>query len=236
MPRARREDDIIPAIDLLGGRAVQLVQGRRFALAVAEVLGLLDRFRNHRYLHVIDLDAAMGRGSNGRLVRQLCRRAARMGLRVRVGGGVRSVRRAERILSWGAEKVIVGSSAFRRGRVNHRFLARLVRHVGRRCLVMAVDAERGRIVVRGWRVRLALGPESVLPELERYASEFLCTFVDREGTMRGTSLAWFRRLRRVTRLPIAAAGGICSRREVYALRRMGMRAVVGMALYTGKLR
>jgi len=227
---------IVPCIDLQGGKAVQLERGRRRLLAVEDVLGLLERFRGYPLLHVIDLDAALGRGRNTRLVRALCRRASRsLRTRVRVGGGVRSVARAEQILGWGAEKVIVGSAAFRRGRIHHAFLRRLVERVGRRRVMLALDAERGRIVVRGWRAKLCLRPEEAMPELEPYCSEFLCTYVDAEGTMCGTNLAWFRKLRRATRLPITAAGGIRSRREVRALERLGMKAAVGVALYRGKI-
>ncbi len=223
---------IVPCIDLQGGKAVQLVRGRRRRLTVADVLGLLDRFRGYPILHVIDLDAAMGKGSNGRLVRALCRRAK---VRVRVGGGVRSVARAAQILGWGAAKVIIGSAAFREGRIDHAFLRCLSAHVGRRRIILALDTEGGRILVRGWREELSLRPEEVIPELEKYCSEFLCTYVEAEGSLRGTNLAWFRKLRRATCLPITAAGGIRSRREVRALERLGMKAAVGMALYLGKI-
>ena len=224
---------IIPCIDLQDGRAVQLVHGRKRRLAVEDVFGLLERFRAYPLLHVIDLDAAMGRGSNARLVRTLCRKAP---MRVRVGGGIRTTARAAQLLRAGAEKIIVGSAAFRHGQVNRAFLARLARHVGRKRIIVAVDTEGGRILVRGWKEKLSLRPEDVFPELARYASEFLCTYVDAEGTMRGTNLDWFRSLRRATRLPITAAGGIRSQREVRALERIGMNAAVGMALYLNRLR
>lgn len=227
---------IVACIDLRGGQAVQLVRGRRRALAVPDVLGLLERFRRYRLLQIIDLDAALGHGNNDRLVRLLCQRASReKRMRVRVGGGIRSVARAQKVLNWGAEKVIVGSAAFRGGRIQYGFLRRLVARVGRRRLILALDAERGQIVVGGWRRRLRLRPEQVMPQLEPYCSEFLCTYIDREGTLGGTNLAWFRKLRRATRLPISAAGGIRTHREVRALARMGMNAVVGMALYLGKI-
>ena len=224
---------IIPCIDLQDGRAVQLVHGKKRRLAVDDVFGLLDRFRQYPLLHVIDLDAAMGKGSNARLVGALCRRAP---MRVRVGGGIRTSARAQRLLAAGAEKVIVGSAAFRGGRVNRRFLAGLVKRVGRRRIVVAVDTDGGRILVRGWQEKLRLRPADVFTELSNYASEFLCTYVDNEGTMRGTSLAWFRQLRRATSLPITAAGGIRSHREVRALERIGMNAAVGMALYLNRLK
>jgi phosphoribosylformimino-5-aminoimidazole carboxamide ribotide isomerase len=224
---------IIPCIDLQNGRAVQLIHGRKLRLAVKDVFGLLDRFREYPLLHVIDLDAAMGRGSNARLVGQLCSRAT---MRVRVGGGVRTAARARHILASGAEKVIIGSAAFRNGGVNRAFLSRLVAGVGKRRIIVAVDTEKGHILVRGWQKKLHLTPEEVFPELERYASEFLCTYVDSEGTMRGTNLQWFRRLRRATRLPITAAGGIRSSKEVRELERLGMNAAVGMALYLNQLK
>jgi phosphoribosylformimino-5-aminoimidazole carboxamide ribotide isomerase len=223
---------IIPCIDLQDGRAVQLVHGRKRRLAVEDVLGLLERFRQYPLLHVIDLDAAMRRGSNARLVRALCRQAP---MRVRVGGGIRTSARAAQLLNAGAEKIIVGSAAFRGGRVNRAFLSRLAKRVGRRRIIIAVDTEGGHILVRGWKEKLALRPEDVFRELGRYASEFLCTYVDAEGTMRGTNLNWFRSLRRATRLPITAAGGIRSKREVRALERLNMNAADGMALYLDQL-
>jgi len=226
---------LVPCIDLQDGRAVQLVHGRRLRLAVDDVLGLVEKFSVYSRLHVIDLDAAMEKGTNARLVRELCRAGRRAGMKVRVGGGIRTVARARRIAALGAEKIIVGSAAFRGGRVNHAFLRRLRAACGRRKIMLALDTEGGRIVVRGWRERLRLSPSDVLAELEPYASEFLCTYVDTEGSMKGTNLAWFRELRRATRLPITAAGGIRSQREIQALARIGMDAAVGMALYLGKL-
>jgi phosphoribosylformimino-5-aminoimidazole carboxamide ribotide isomerase len=226
---------MIPCIDLQDGRAVQLVHGRERKLAVDDVFGLLDRFGGHPLIHVIDLDAAMRKGSNGKLVRGLCAAAKKRRMRVRVGGGIRTVAQAARIAGWGAEKVIVGSAAFKDGRVNETFLRNLAAKIGRRRIIVALDTEGGKILVRGWQDKLRLRPDEVIPELEKYASEFLCTYVDAEGTMRGTNLKWFRSLRRSTRRPITAAGGIRSRAEIRALARINMNAAVGMALYTGKL-
>jgi phosphoribosylformimino-5-aminoimidazole carboxamide ribotide isomerase len=223
---------IIPCIDLQGGKAVQLVRGRRRALAVDDVLGLLDRFRDYPILHVIDLDAAMRTGSNARWIKQLCHRAKR---EVRVGGGIRTAARAERILSWGAQKIIVGSAAFRDGKVDREFLGDLSKRVGRKHVIVAIDTEAGRIVVGGWKEKLKLRPAQVIPELEPYCSGFLSTLVDNEGTMKGTDLPWFRQLQRATKLPITAAGGIRTMREVNALEKAGMDAAVGMAIYTGVL-
>lgn len=223
---------IIPCIDLQGGKAVQLVRGRKLALSVRDVLGLLERFRGYPILNVIDLDAAMRKGSNGPWIKRICAAAP---MEVRVGGGVRTVARAQQLLCWGAAKVIVGSAAFRDGEINEDFLKALAARAKRRNIIIALDAEGGRIVIRGWRERLKLRPENVMPKLEPYCSGFLCTFVDNEGTMKGTNLAWYRSLRRATKLPVTAAGGIRSMSEVNALEKLGMHAAVGMAIYTGKL-
>jgi phosphoribosylformimino-5-aminoimidazole carboxamide ribotide isomerase len=223
---------IIPCIDLQGGKAVQLVRGRRRALAVDDVLGLLDRFRDYPILHVIDLDAAMRTGSNARWIKRLCREANR---EVRVGGGIRTVAQAAKILSWGASKVIVGSAAFRDGEVDREFLRSLTRRVGKQHVIVAIDTEKGRILVRGWKEKLKLRPAAVIPQLEPFCAGFLSTFVDNEGTMKGTDLRWFRRLQNVTKLPITAAGGIRTMREVNSLEKAGMDAAVGMAIYTGVL-
>ena len=228
---------LIPCIDLQNGRAVQLIRGRRRVLAVENVFGLLERFRGYRWLHVIDLDAAMRKGSNLPLVRELCRRARReYGFRVRVGGGVRTAARARNLVRAGARQVIVGSAAFRKGRVDHAFLRLLRSAIGRKRLVVALDSEHGRIVVRGWKKRLELRPEEVMGQLEPYCAAFFCTCVEREGAMKGTRLDWYRALRRATHMTILAAGGVSTRREIRVLEKMGMDAAVGMALYRNKLR
>jgi phosphoribosylformimino-5-aminoimidazole carboxamide ribonucleotide (ProFAR) isomerase len=170
------------------------------------------------------------------LIRLLCARA-KIGAKtkVRVGGGIRTAARAARILSWGAEKIIVGSAAFKNAKVNRNFLVELRKRVGKNKVVIALDTERGNVVIRGWRERLKLRPVEVIPALEPYCSGFLSTLVDNEGAMRGTNLKWFRELQRITKLPITAAGGITTMREVAALEKAGMDSAIGMAIYTGKL-
>lgn len=228
---------LIPCIDLQDGRVVQLERGRRRLLAIDDVIGTAERFAAYPLVHVIDLDAAMRRGGNARLVRGICEWSRRArGPRIRAGGGIRSVRRARQLLDCGASQVIVGTAAFRKGRVNRAFLARLRAAVGRKRVVLALDCDGGKIVVRGWRRKLGLRPEEVVASLAPFCAGFLCTFVDAEGTMRGTDLGWYRRLRRLTPLPITAAGGIRSRREVRALEQLGMDAAVGLAVYRGMLR
>jgi phosphoribosylformimino-5-aminoimidazole carboxamide ribotide isomerase len=228
---------LIPCIDLQGGQAVQLVHGRRRELAVADVFGLLERFDGYEWLHVIDLDAAMRKGQNNRLTRELCVRAKREHkMKVRVGGGIRTVRRATDLVGLGVTQVIVGSAAFRNGKVHGAFLKRLAGRVGKKRLVIALDTAKGRIVVRGWRESLRVAPEEVMKALEPYCGAFLCTDVDREGTMSGANLKWFRELRGATALPIVAAGGITTQREIRALEKLGMDSAVGMALYKGRVR
>ena len=228
---------LIPCIDLQNGKAVQLVRGRRRELVVADVMGLLKRFSRYPWLHVIDLDAAMRKGQNKRLVRELCRRASsEYGMKVRVGGGIRTVSRAKSLIALGANQVIVGSAAFRQGKLNLPFLKRLAAGVGRKHVLIALDAAKGNIVIHGWRTALSVAPSEVMSALEPYCGGFLCTDVGREGTMRGANLAWFRALRAATKLPIVAAGGISTTREVRALEKLGMDSAVGMAMYKNRIR
>lgn len=216
---------------------MQLVHGRQRELAVADVFGQLEQFKEYPWLHIIDLDAAMGKGKNDELVRALCKAARkRYGMRVRVGGGIRSVARARTVARWGANQVVIGSAAFRAGQPDIGFLRRLNRKVARRKIIIAMDTAKGCITIHGWRKRIALQAEEGMKALEPYCAGFLCTDVDREGTMSGANLKWFRALREATTHPIIAAGGIKTRREVAALEKWGMDAAVGMALYKKKLR
>jgi len=221
---------IIPCIDLMEGKVVQLVQGREKALETDSPEEMLRRFAGFPEIQVIDLDAAMGKGSNDELVRLVASKAV-----TRVGGGVRTLERARTLLCQGARKVIVGTSAFTASGVRHEFLAALRDVIGRQRLLIALDSKGGRIVVRGWQEATALSAEEVLGELEPYCSGFLCTYVDKEGMLQGTDLDWFRRLRAATPLELTAAGGITTMDDVRALLGMGVHAALGMAIYTGRL-
>jgi len=228
---------LIPCIDLQNGQAVQLVHGRRRELAVADVFGLLDKFRHYKWLHIIDLDAAMNKPANTKLVRALCKKAARdYKLKVRAGGGIRTMARAASALNAGATQIIIGSSAFKNGAINENLLRRLTKKFSRKKIVIALDTAQGRILTQGWRQKLKLHPSAVIPQLEPYCSAFLCTDVDREGTMTGANLRYFRQLRSATNHPIIAAGGITTRREITTLEKLNMDAAVGMALYKNRLR
>jgi phosphoribosylformimino-5-aminoimidazole carboxamide ribotide isomerase len=222
---------IFPCIDLLDGKVVQLVQGREKALEGDAPLEMLRRFAAFPEIQVIDLNAAMGTGSNDDLV---CLVAAHA--RIRVGGGVRSVDRARALVDQGAHKVIVGTAAFAADGVNAAFLRDLAAAIGRERVIVALDSMQGRIVVKGWREATRFRAEDVLAALEPYCAGFLCTYVDKEGMLQGTDLDWFRRLRAATPLEITAAGGITALDEVRALVAMGVHAAIGMAVYTGRLK
>jgi phosphoribosylformimino-5-aminoimidazole carboxamide ribotide isomerase len=228
---------LIPCIDLQGGQAVQLVHGRKRELAVTDVFGLLQKFKEYEWLHVIDLDAAMSKSSNARLAREVCSAARKSyGIKVRLGGGIRTVARAVAVARWDLEQIIIGSAVFRDGSLNLSFLKQLTRKLTPSRIVIALDSTEGHITIQGWKRALALRAGDVMAQLEPFCAAFLCTDVDREGTMTGANLKWFRTLRKATRHPIIAAGGIKTRHEISALEKMGMDAAVGMAMYKNILK
>lgn len=214
-----------------------MVHGRKRELAVADVFGLLEKFKAYKWLHLIDLDAAMGKIPNAKLVKILCLSAGTAyGMKVRVGGGIRTVAQAARVASWGAEQIIIGSAAFREGKLNLAFLKRLAGKLDRSKIVIALDTAKGHITTQGWRRTLKLRAAEVMPELEPYCGAFLCTDVDREGTLTGANLKWFQQLRKATHHAVIAAGGIKTWREIATLEKIGMDAAVGMAMYKNILR
>jgi len=221
---------IIPCIDLMDGKVVQLVQGREKALEGDTPDRMLEKFSAFPVIQVIDLDAAIGSGSNEALVEHIASKA-----RTRVGGGVRSPEKAQRLVDIGVERVIVGTAAFKPDGPDREFLNELTAAVPRERIVIALDSKEGRIVVKGWRDSLNVSAEQIIGELEPWCGGFLCTYVDKEGMMQGTDLAWFRRLRAATSLEITAAGGVTTLDDIRALDDLGIHAAVGMAIYTGRL-
>ena len=217
---------IIPCIDLMGGKVVQLVQGKEKVLELPDPIAVLEKFSSFSEIQVIDLDAAMGRAPQAECVSGLCRRKP-----CRVGGGIRSLDRALRAASEGAYKVIVGSAAFTTQDIDHGFLQSLAKIISRDRLIIAVDCLDDHVAIHGWRDVLPLNSSQALPQLEPYCSEFLCTCIEVEGRLQGTNLEWFRRLRARTQLPITAAGGITTDQEVHALEELGMNAALGMSIY-----
>ena len=221
---------LIPSIDLQGGRIVQLVQGERLAVETTAIEVWIERFRGRRAVQLIDLDAAKGNGTNERLCATICRQ-----LPCRVGGGIRSVERASAMLDAAATHVIVGSALFDGSAVNVPFAESLASAVGSERLIAAVDSRQGKVVVNGWRTMLDIDTVEAVRALEPFVSEFLFTVVDREGLMKGTDLPAIRAVASATVRRVTAAGGITSPEEIEALERMGVDAVVGMAIYTGRL-
>lgn len=222
---------LIPSIDLLGGRIVQLVQGEKLRLAFDDFEYWIEKFGRYPLVQLIDLDAAMRQGDNAALVEQIARR-----LPCQVGGGIHSVDRARRILDAGAQRVIIGSALFSekggRAAVNTPFASELANSVGQAQIVAGIDTKNGNIAVKGWKAQVALIPDQAMPQLEPYAAAFLYTHVDGEGLMQGFPIEVAARLRKLTTQQLIVAGGIRSQQEIDALHAMRVDAVVGMAVYT----
>ncbi|MXY25207.1 MAG: 1-(5-phosphoribosyl)-5-[(5-phosphoribosylamino)methylideneamino] imidazole-4-carboxamide isomerase [Acidobacteria bacterium] len=221
---------LIPSIDLRGGQVVQLVQGKRPALASDDIDGWVEKFRGFPRVQVIDLDAAMGSGSNAAIIRRIAPR-----LRCRVGGGVRTINRARDMLDAGASAVIVGSSLFDNGQVDVAFAESLAAAVGPEQVIAAIDSKHGRVVIKGWTEATPLTAVEAARALEPYCAEFLYTHVDREGLMQGTDMEAILAVRRATARRLTAAGGITTQAEIDQLDAEGIDAVVGMAIYTGRI-
>jgi phosphoribosylformimino-5-aminoimidazole carboxamide ribotide isomerase len=221
---------LIPSIDLMGGKIVQLIQGRRKALEFDDCAPWIQRFSGFPLVQLIDLDAALGHGNNRQLVKNLCCQ-----LPCQVGGGVRNVDVAEELLRAGARRVIVGSSLFAGTGINTGFAEQLARAVGSERLVFAVDSRNGKVLTGGWQSSVAVGPAEAMPRLEPWCQAFLYTHVDTEGLLQGFPLEVARELRKATSRQLILAGGISSQAEIDALQALGADSVVGMAIYTGKI-
>jgi phosphoribosylformimino-5-aminoimidazole carboxamide ribotide isomerase len=231
---------LIPSIDLMGGRIVQLLQGKELKLAFDDFEPWIQRFSGYPIVQLIDLDAAMRQGSNRALIEQIAQR-----LPCQVGGGIGSIERATEMLAAGARRVIIGSALFETSNaigendaqklVRRDFAQELENAVGAEHLVFSVDTREGRIAIKGWKQQVGLTPETAMAALEPFCAAFLYTHIDREGTMQGFPLEVARRLRDVTRRQLIVAGGIRDQEEIDALSAMGVDAVAGMAVYLGRL-
>ncbi len=221
---------LIPSIDLKGGQVVQLVQGERQALASDDIDGWVEKFSRFKTVQVIDLDAALGSGANSAIVQHIAGRIS-----CRVGGGIRTVERAQEVLEQGADAVIVGSSLFAPGYPDIEFAARLRDTVGHERVIAAVDSRHGNVVTKGWTEAVDLRAADAARALEPYCGEFLYTHVDTEGLMEGIDLASVMAVREATTRRVTAAGGITTLEEIRTLDAAGIDAVVGMAIYTGRL-
>lgn len=221
---------VIASIDLMGGKAVQLKQGAEKALEVDDTHALAQKFDRYGEVAIIDLDGAMGQGSNEKTMAELLRLCD-----ARVGGGVRSLADAKKWISLGAKKVIIGSKAFEHDQINDAFLRELNESLSPQEIIVAIDARGEEIVTKGWKHRTGINLYEAAQQLSPYASEFLFTCVEREGMMQGIDMAIVKKLQQATDRKITAAGGVNSLAEIEVLAKMGMDVQLGMALYTGKI-
>ncbi len=221
---------LIPSIDLMGGKIVQLVQGKEKKLEFDNFDEWIARFSSFPLIQLIDLDAAIGSGSNSNLIEYFVTR-----LPCQVGGGIRSVESARRTLDLGAQRVILGSSLIKAGTININFAKEIAAELGESKLVFGIDARGGKVAIRGWREIANITPLEMIQALDPFCCAFLYTHIDTEGTMTGLPLEAIRPLRSATSRQLIVAGGIATSDEVEHLHHMGVDAVVGMALYSGRL-
>jgi phosphoribosyl-ATP pyrophosphohydrolase/phosphoribosyl-AMP cyclohydrolase len=225
---------VIASIDLKDGKVVQLKQGRDLVLERGDAAGLAADFDRYGEVAVIDLDAALGSGSNDALLKSLLRKAE-----CRVGGGIRTPERAKELISLGARKVILGSAVFRLADgsfgVNADFLETMRAKIGRERLIVAVDARDGKIVVDGWKTATGLDLYAAAKAVEPYAGELLFTCTEREGMLGGIDLDQVKTLRAAVSCAVTVAGGVTTVAEIAALAALGCDVQLGMALYTGKV-
>jgi phosphoribosylformimino-5-aminoimidazole carboxamide ribotide isomerase len=219
---------LIPSIDLMDGKIVQLVQGDKKALEFENFGEWIERFAKYPLVQLIDLDAAMGRGSNQTLIGEFCGK-----LPCQVGGGIRRIDDARRVLNAGARRAIVGSSLVKDGAVDIDFACALSEEFGAEQLVAAIDSRGGRVAIHGWKTTTEITPEQMIRALEPYVSGFLYTHIDTEGLLQGLPMEIVRGLKEITPRKLIAAGGIRSQTEIDELDAIGVDAVVGMAIYTG---
>jgi phosphoribosylformimino-5-aminoimidazole carboxamide ribotide isomerase len=221
---------LIPSIDLMGGKIVQLVQGERKALEFDDFEYWIDRFSKFPLVQLIDLDAAMGHGSNRELIAAICKR-----LPCQTGGGIRDVARAGELLALGAKRVIFGSALLKDGAINAALGATAAETLGADHLTFAIDSRKGKVAIQGWKESTTIDPKDMVRALDPYCSAFLYTHIDTEGTMTGFPIKIAQELAGLTKKQMIVAGGIRSRAEVDQLDAIGVDAVVGMAIYTGAM-
>lgn len=212
---------IIPSIDIMDGRAVQLVGGEKKALDAGDPFPIAERFSVAGEIAVIDLDAAMGKGWNKDLIKKLVRK-----YRCRVGGGIRTHEAAVEWLDAGAARIIIGTAA------SPEFLAGLPRER----VMAALDARHGEVVVEGWKKGTGRGIMEGIDALRAHVGGFLVTFVETEGRMQGFDRALAASvIKRAGGARVVIAGGVTTAEDVAFLHAAGADAQVGMSLYTGKM-
>lgn len=212
---------IIPSIDIMDGKAVQLKQGKEKVLEKENVFELAEYFSRFGEIAVIDLDAAMGKGDNSELIAKLCKKYD-----CRVGGGIRTVEKAKQIIANGAKKIIIGTCA------SELFLSQLPKDK----VIVAIDSRQGKVVTEGWIKETNKTPEDLVRSFDHLCSGYLYTIVEKEGMMGGTDLEAIKKIRDITENELVAAGGISTAEEVAELDKINTSCQLGMAIYTGKLK
>lgn len=211
---------IIPSIDIMDGKAVQLKQGQEKVLERDNVLELAEYFGRFGEIAVIDLDAAMGKGNNVELIKEICKVAD-----CRVGGGIRTVEKAKEILSYGAKKIIIGTAA------SELFLSQLPREK----VILAIDSKFGKVVTQGWQTQTSNTADELVRRFDNLCSGYLYTIVEKEGMMGGTDIEAMKKIRSITKKELVAAGGISSIEEILELDKINVNCQLGMGIYTGKI-
>ncbi len=216
---------IIPSIDLSEGKVVQLERGikKRLEKNMPEAV---EWFRDFPEVQVIDIDAAKGTGENSKAIRELCN-----SVNARVGGGIRSIDRAKKLVEAGARKVIIGSKA-----LDPVFMKELCTQIDRERIIVALDSFEEKIVTEGWQEKTMKTPLELVKGLEDFCCEFFFTFVEREGMMQGLNLDKALEMRKATANRVVVAGGISSLEEAEKLDKKGIDCCIGMAIYTGKIK
>lgn len=221
---------LIPSIDLMGGKVVQLVQGKSKALEFDRAEEWIERFAEFPLVQLIDLDAAMGNGSNAALVAQVVKR-----LPCQIGGGIRTVSAARNLLASGARRVILGSILVQDKNVNIEAARQFADAFGADKLVFALDSRAGKIAIDGWKTNTEIIPMQMVCALEPFCGAFLYTNIETEGSMKGIPIVPVQQLRHATQRRLIVAGGISTHEQIALLDSMDVDCVVGMAIYTGVL-
>lgn len=233
---------VISSIDMKDGHVVQLKNGKDLMLQRDDADNLISEFNKYGEVAIIDLDQALrntdekGNTKNTELLKHLLRLG-----NVRVGGGIRDVKKARELISLGAEKVIIGSAAWKSNPkegesvLNEEFLEELCNAVGKQRVIISVDSINGKIAVRGWTEALNIPLIEGAKQAEKYCSELLFTCVEKEGCMQGTDMEACRELRKAVSCRVVAAGGVNSLEEIRELEKLGCDVQLGMALYTKKV-
>ncbi|MDB4874427.1 MAG: 1-(5-phosphoribosyl)-5-((5-phosphoribosylamino)methylideneamino)imidazole-4-carboxamide isomerase [Gemmatimonadetes bacterium] len=224
---------VIPAIDLRDGACVQLVGGSYAdeRVRIADPVGVAAGWANAGFkrIHVVDLDAATGRGTNRKTVRQLL---AANGVTMQCGGGVRDLDSIDDLLVAGASEVVLGTKAIE----DRGWLEKAAAHYPNR-LIVAADAKGRNVATRGWSETSSLDVATFVKDLNRLPlAAILVTAIEGEGQMKGPDIGLMRELASVSRLPLQASGGVGTLDDLRDLAAAGVSAtIVGMALYTGAL-